>query len=231
MLTPISLTYPRMSDHTRYMALCPQLMGSSLKEVQRAWVFDQLHQRLAPGAKVIDLGGSACELADVLSARFEMTVVDPHDGSGNGPKNPDAYRKRFPKLNIVQGFVGPQIELRDYDAVVSTGVIEHIADAAYPDTVAGIEKVLKPGGFSIHAIDFTVRGVRGFMERTGASVALFAQSHGHDLDVAHKRREMLDDVETYFLSAAMYLQWRKSRSWDEYPWRQVSSINVIVQRT
>ncbi len=230
MFESISIEYPRVSDYVRYTETYPELMGSSLKEVQRAWVFDKLCDLLPDRSRVIDLGGSSCELADYMSSRYQMTVVDPYDGSGNGPKTPEHVRRKFPHLNIIQGFLDSDTTLSGYDAVVSSSVVEHIPVEAHASTVAGIYKALKPGGFSIHSIDLTVRGVNGFMERFGALIESFVSTHRCWIDIDALRREMLADVETYYLSPAMYNQWRKGRPFKNYPWRQVSSVNFVARK-
>ena len=52
------------------------------------------------------------------------------------------------------------------DAVISASVVEHIDPAYHRETVAGIHDSLVVGGYSIHAIDVTRRGVNGFLEKT-----------------------------------------------------------------
>jgi hypothetical protein len=227
----LDITYPTISKHTEYMTLCPELLGVALKEVQRAWVYATLKQYLPNGGRILDLGGSACELADYLSAYYHVSVVDPYEGSGNGPKSPNVYRKRYPKLDIVQGFLGPDTNMSGFDAVVSTSVIEHIPTAEQWNTAAGIWHALRPGGYSIHAIDFTVRGVNGFLEHTAKDIESFIALHSGTIDIAAMRRTMLDNIDTYFLSPAMYQQWRRNRPFSEYPWRQVSSIDFVAQKS
>ena len=41
---------------------------------------------------------------------------------------------------------------------------------------------------------------------------------------------MIADHETYFLSPLMYQQWRKDRTYDAYPWRQVGTLNFILEK-
>lgn len=195
----IEVTYPTVSRYTSYFDSCPELLGSALKEVQRGWVFDTCRCLLRPGAKILDLGGSACELANYMSEWFDMWVIDPYDGSGNGPRSPKSLRQKFPNLHIIQGFLTDKIDLSGFDAVLSTSVVEHIDTEAYSSTVAGIAHVLKPGGYSIHAIDHTVRGVNGFLEYTGKRLEDFARLHGGEINIEQLRRKMLDDPDTYFL--------------------------------
>jgi len=227
-----TLGYPKVSEHTEYLTLYPDLMGQSLKEMQRAWVCDFLCKNLPAKSKVLDLGGSACELADALSKSpkaFDVTVIDPYDGSGNGPSTPEPFKRKYPHINIVRGFLNEETNLSGYAAVISSSVIEHIPVTEHRSTVAGIKKVLAPHGYSVHAIDFTVRGVDGFLEQTADGISNFASEHGVSINIAEIRQQLLNDVDTYYLSPAMYQQWRGKRTFKQYPWRQVSSINFVAQ--
>ncbi len=40
-----------------------------------------------------------------------------------------------------------------FDVVVSAGVLEHVDRAAIPNLLAGLRRVLKPGGWAVHSID------------------------------------------------------------------------------
>jgi hypothetical protein len=224
--------YSKVSEYTRYFEQYPALIGpkGDLKDVQRPWALEKVRELVAPSGQIIDLGGSACELASILAESHQVTVVDPYDGSGNGPRNPEPYRKKYPKVRIVQAFLNSETDLRDFEAVVSTSVIEHIPVPQHKGTVDGIAAALRIGGYSIHAIDVTVQAINGFLLGSQKVAESFVRSHGVEFDVAEMRDRILADVDSYFLSPLMYQQWRKGRPFDSYPWRKVATLNVVLRK-
>jgi len=230
----VSLEWPTVRDYVRYVESYPELLGphGDVKDVQRPWALEQIRRLVPVGAKVIDMGGASCELASQLMDDYEVTVVDPYDGTGNGPKSFSPYKARFPRLSFVAAALDETIELpRVFDAVVSTSVLEHIPSELIGTTLRGIDRVLKPGGFSIHAIDFTVRGEGGgIKERTDAVLSAVFRYYGLPLSPEGLAEELLSEVDTYYLSPQMYLRWKKARKFEEYPWRQVSSLNLTLRR-
>jgi hypothetical protein len=223
--------YSKVSEYTKYFETYPNLIGpkGDLKDVQRPWVLEKTNE-LVPIGRVIDLGGAACELAGVLMLTHDVTVVDPYDGSGNGPRNPEPFRRKYPLLKIVQGSLDSQTSLRDFDAVVSTSVVEHIPVERHRETVGGIAAALRIGGYSIHAIDVTVQAVNDFLIHTQQIAESFVRAHGVVFDIAEIRDKILADVDSYFLSPLMYQQWRKDRPFNSYPWRKVASFNVVLKK-
>lgn len=229
----VEIHVPTVRDYIGYAERHPALVGphGDLKDVQRPWVMETCARLLDPGARIIDLGGAACELAGVLKADFAVTVVDPYDGAeGQGPNSSAPFRRKHPELSFHEGYLGPDTPLDGFDAVVSTSVVEHIPTGAHADTLAGIRKVLNPGGYSIHAIDVTLWGKGGFLEHTRALAAHWAASHGVVTEVEAICAAALADPETYCLSPQMYDRWRKGRPYARYPWRKVTSLDMVFRK-
>ena len=229
----LEVSFPKVKDYVGYCDKYPKLVTDfgDLKDVQRPWAVAEIYRRMPRGAKVLDLGGAVCEVASHLMDDFETTVVDPYDGSGGGPKWAAPYREKYPKLNILQAFLTEETPVPNQDAVLSTSVVEHIPVEKHQETVLGIAKSLKPGGLSVHAIDVTCRGVNGFLEMTQGVAQNWVRAHGiADFDIEPVVNEMLDTVDTYMLPATAYQKWRGARTYDEYPWRKVSSLQVVLKR-
>ena len=227
-----NITYPKIPEYLDHLEMFPDLVSSygDLKDVQRPWAIEACRTNLQSGARILDLGGSRCEVATYLLKEFALTVVDPYDGSGNGPTNPDIYRKRHPGLEIVQGFLNKGTHLREFDAVISTSVVEHIAPKFHADTVGGIYESLKPGGYSIHAIDLTCSGVNGFYEKQKDLAASWLEAHDIECDVNKFVENALLDLETYFNPVTAYVRWKKDKPYEAYPWRKVTSLNFVAQK-
>ncbi|RJG40885.1 class I SAM-dependent methyltransferase [Mesorhizobium sp. DCY119] len=228
----VSVSYSKVPDFIRYREDFPELMSKEidLKDVQRPWAAEIVRQHVLQGGRVLDMGGAAAELAANLMDEYRATIVDPYEGHGNGPRNIAALRQRYPKITFVKGLLSKNTQIDRQDAVVSTSVVEHIDPAHHPDTVDAIHTVLKPGGYSIHAIDLTCRGVRGFLESQIPLSQSWLDCHRGGTDVNTIVGRMLDDIETFFLPITMYLQWKKDRSYAAYPWRKVGSLNVVFRK-
>lgn len=226
------VSIPTVPQYIKYAESYPDLIGDlgDLKDVQRPWAFEACRAHLEPRARVIDLGGAACELAGVLKRKFAVTVVDPYEGHGDGPKSSQPYRKLHPELEFYEGYLTRGTPLTGFDCVVSTSVVEHIPVEAHDDTVAGIYESLKPGGFSIHSIDVSLWGVDGFLESSKPLAESWIAAHGPRIDIDQISRDALQDMETYYLSVQMYNRWRKKRSYANYPWRKVTSLNVVMRK-
>lgn len=228
----VELSYAKVIDYVGYCERWPQLVGpyGDLKDVQRPWALEFVQAHSMQGARVLDLGGSRCELARVLMDKFEVTVVDPYDGSGNGPRSPDPFRNQFPNIKIIQGRVTNESYYPDHDVIISTSVVEHIPPNEHASTVKGVFKSLKPRGLSVHSIDVTCEGVGGFLENTVDICASWIKCHGIEVDINRLVSQMLSDVETYFLPVTMYMRWKKDRSYASYPWRKVGAVHFVARK-
>lgn len=229
----VSAGYSTVPDYLRYQHDYPSLAGEKgdLKDVQRPWAFEKVVGLVPRGARVVDLGGSRGELAEALSLHAQVTVVDPYDGSGGGPTNVEFYRRKFPKVSFLAEFLTAETKLPKQQAVVSTSVVEHIAPKFHADTVAAIDGVLSVGGYSIHAVDLTCRGKNGFMEGQIDLSQSWADAHCPGTNIRKIVSTMIDDVECFFLPVTMYIQWKKSKNYNEYPWRNVGTLNIIFRKT
>lgn len=229
----LDLSYSTVRDYIHYCSAYPKLVSGKgdLKDVQRPWALEKVDSFVAPGGRVLDLGGSRCELAAVMAERYAVTVIDPYDGRAGGASSPDPYRSRHPELTIIQGLLEPGSELPPQQAVISTSVVEHIAPGDHDSLVEAIYEVLEPGGFSIHAIDLTCRGDRGFLEEATQTICQsWCDAHRVSVDVTRLVRKMLDDPRTFWLPVTMYDQWRKGRAYDDYPWRQVGAMLLVARK-
>lgn len=220
-------------DYVAYAARYPRLIGKKgdVKDVQRPWALEAVRARVPRGTKIIDMGGSNCELAAELMDEYEVTIVDPYDGTGGGPRSSAGLQKRYPKITFVHGLLDSKLGLPcQYGCVLSTSVIEHIPPNLVYDALVGIDDVLVPGGWSLHAIDFTVKGDGPIKRNTDAILQRLFDGYPIEESLESVRERVLANYETYYLSPQMYLQWKKARTFDEYPWRLVTTLNLVVEK-
>lgn len=228
----IYVGYSTVPDYLRYRQKYPRLVSekADLKDVQRPWALEKAIELAPPGSRVLDLGGSRAELADALSSHAQVTVIDPYDGSGNGPANVDFYRNKFPRVTFLAELLTKETRIPKQSAVVTTSVVEHIGKDRLVETVEAIHNALEVGGYSIHAVDLTCRGKNGFMEWQIGHNQAWADAHCPGVNVSQIAAAMLEDIEAFFLPLTMYVQWKKDKDYNSYPWRNVGTLNSVFKK-
>lgn len=210
-------------------------ISRDLKDVQRPWTVKAILGGIPRGGRLIEIGAGEPLVADLLvRLGYDVTVVDPYDGSGNGPREYEHFRATYPNVRYIRDVFSdqtPGLVPAAYDAVYSISVLEHVPIAALAGVCAGIRKFLAPGrGRTIHAIDHIIKGanteyhaeqLRTLIEGLGLSRGALAAA----LEAAR------DDVDTYFLSAESHNRWRGATPYDQFPMRRVISVHVCLPPT
>jgi hypothetical protein len=202
-----------------------------MKNLQRCWMVKAVLGNAEPGGRLLEIGAGEPLVADLLSRLgYRVTVVDPYDGSGQGPREYEAFRRSYPEITFIRERFPPGQELDPgFAAVYSISVLEHIPTGAVGEAMAAAADLLSPGGCSVHAIDHVVAGwgsdehlerLEEIVRRSGGSVAYLHELIGR-LEV---------DPETYLVSAEAHERWRGSLPYDEYPMRRIASVNLFSRK-
>ncbi|HUJ25943.1 MAG TPA: class I SAM-dependent methyltransferase [Myxococcales bacterium] len=205
--------------------------NGDLKDAQRPWIFKALMSKVPPGGRVLEIGAGEPWVGDLLQRLgYQVTVVDPYDGSGNGPQEYEHFRRQCPKIRFVRAqFTDATRELEpgSFDCIYSISVLEHVPDEALPAVFAGIRKFLKPGSVTLHAVDHVHKGNgdKAHRAKLGIMMRGFALSEA-ELDQMLER--MGDDTETYYLSAEAHNRWRGPIPYDQFPMRVCVSVQICV---
>jgi hypothetical protein len=205
--------------------------AGDLKDVQRPWAFKTISALLPPGAHLCEVGaGTPYVAAALFEAGYRVTIVDPYDGSGNGPKEYETYCKQFPQLTFVRQQFGPEmpeLHASSFDAIYSISVIEHIPLPGIDSLVAGAQKYLKEGGLQVHAIDTVVAGPgdKYHLQLLGHFLQYYEIA---ETSLIQFREQSLADSETYFLSAEAHNRWRGQMAYHQFPMRKVVSAQVVL---
>jgi 2-polyprenyl-3-methyl-5-hydroxy-6-metoxy-1,4-benzoquinol methylase len=234
------LNYATVKDFCDSADHLPQIchLDGDLKNVQRPWTFKAILSRIPPGGKLLEIGGGvplvACMLAEL---GYEVTVVDPYEGAGNGPTEYQKYQQAFPNVNLVKDFFGADLkgfEDSCFDGIYSISVLEHISLESLKDVFLGIRKFLRSGGLSIHCIDNVIQGRDVQPHEDAVKLILEEQKQlveRHSTlgdDYEKMLFQLKDDVEAYYLSALGHHQWRCGAAYADFPFRKVVSVQTCV---
>ena len=233
-LKTASLSYATVSDfcdsfdHLRPIATA----NGDLKDSQRPWVLKAILSVVPLGGRVLEIGAGEPFIADMLDRLgYETWVVDPYDGTGNGPLEYERFRDECPGIHFVRSFFGEQVLSAPpggFDCIYSISVLEHVPAKALEGVFAGIKKYLEPNGWSIHAIDHVHKG-SGAVEHFEKLKSMVRWSGFDEIELMKLLERMDADQETYYLSAESHNRWRGSLSYDAFPMRVCVSIQIVAR--
>ncbi|HEU4599502.1 MAG TPA: methyltransferase domain-containing protein [Solirubrobacterales bacterium] len=228
-LPPVSYGTARdLADSFDHM---PGVAGASfdMKDLQRCWTMKAVLGNVPPGGRLLEIGAGEPLIAGALSrAGYEVTVVDPYDGSGNGPKEFEIFRTAYPDLTFVREQFPPSEPLGDdFAAVYSISVLEHVRLEALDRVMAGARELLtRNGGVQIHTVDHVLAGW-GAEEHLAKLRRVAAGMSVSDDELHAALAGAVDDPETYFVSAESHNRWRGEIPYDQYPMRRIVSVNLF----
>jgi 2-polyprenyl-3-methyl-5-hydroxy-6-metoxy-1,4-benzoquinol methylase len=214
-------------DHLGYLARAQ----GDLKDVQRPWALKAILGRVPRGSRLLEIGAGQPYVADILShLGYEVWLVDPYDGSGNGPLEFDYFQRVCPRIRFVREMYSDElagIPDQAFDCIYSISVLEHIDHPGLAAVARGVSRHLSTDGCSIHAVDHVLRGIGAdeHLETLREIVRLFGLRESL---LATALDELTEDTETYYLSAESHNRWRGSVPYDEFPMRVCASIHLTV---
>jgi glycosyltransferase involved in cell wall biosynthesis len=212
-------------DHLRPIAT----FNGDLKDCQRPWTLKALLSMVPPRGRVLEIGAGEPFIAELMDRLgYEVWVVDPYDGTGNGPLEFGRFREECPNLHFVRDLFGEQIlsaPPAGFDCIYSISVLEHVQHEILGGVFRGIKKYLKPGGWSIHAVDHVHKG-NGAAEHYATLKSMVTWSGHEEAELAGLLARMEMDVETYYLSAESHNRWRGSLSYSDFPMRVCVSLQL-----
>jgi hypothetical protein len=228
-LPPVSYGTARdFADSADHM---PGLIAANgdMKDLQRCWMVKAVLGNVEPGARILEIGAGE-PLAAAMLSRFgyRVTIVDPYDGSDDGPTQLEDFRSFYPDLEFVRArFPAPDLD-RDFSCIYSISVLEHVDAEEIGPLAAAIGEHLETsaGASSIHALDHVIAGwgadahavrLRRWTDALGLSEALLAEQ----LDQLER------DPETYLVSAEAHDRWRGDLPYEDYPMRRIVSVQLF----
>jgi hypothetical protein len=233
-------SYATVRDYCESVDHLPQVtpLDGDLKNVQRPWAIKAILANLRPPARLLEIGGGEPIVSGFLAELgYDVTLVDPYDGFGNGPTDYARYAVHFPHVKIVREYFRADLPLLvpgSFDAIFSISVLEHLSPDLLTSCFDAIGKFLAPSGTSIHCFDFILQGAGDLHDFSHAQAILAEQARitGTAIQPAFEEllRELRADVETFFLSPQGHHHWRGGRAYLDFPFRKVVSLQTIERR-
>ena len=205
--------------------------NGDMKDLQRCWVLKAVLGTVEEGAHLVEIGAGEPLVANLLTKLgHRVTVIDPYDGSGQGPREFERFRTAYPDVEFIRERFPPSAALpADVACVFSVSVLEHIDRDDIADVIGAAAELVAPGGCSIHAIDHVVAGwgSDAHLERLEEIV----NRSGLEVDRLHELiEELRADPDAYFVSAEAHERWRGALPYDDYPMRRIASIGLASRR-
>jgi hypothetical protein len=235
----VGTSYATVRDYCESLDELPKItaLDGDLKNVQRPWAVKTILANVPPPARLLEIGGGEPIASGFLSELgYDVTLVDPYDGFGNGPTDYDRYVELFPHVKIVREYFRPGMSTltpSSFDVIFSISVLEHLS-SSLSACFEAVAEFLSPEGVSIHCFDFILQGPGDAHDFQDAQRILSEQQKLSG-DLASEPFEKLlerlrTDVETFFLSPQGHHHWRGGRPYAEFPFRKVVSLQTVAHR-
>jgi hypothetical protein len=226
------LSYATVADYAESIDAMPHLMAASAPPLgpQRGWAIKALVATVPEGASILELAGSSPIASGVLARLgYDVTVLDPFDGTASEPHTFTAVTRNYSVLEFVRDQLPPTAPLpRKYAAVYSLGLLDRLE----PDRAARVVEAglgaLDAGGVSLHCFAHVIAGWSADVSDARLTSVLGAT--GTDAEQARAAIEpMGSDPETYLVSAEAHNSWRGSVPYDSYRMRRIGSLNLLTR--
>jgi hypothetical protein len=226
-------------DSCDYLPFLSNYQGD-LKDFERPWTVKAVLGLCRPGSRLLEIGAGEPLVAQMLAELgYDVTVVDPYDGSSGGPTEHDEYRRIYTDVKIHRARFSsdlPDLKKKSFDCIYSISVLEHISDQALAAIFDGMQTFLKRKGVSLHSIDHVAAGKDADYHRRNLIDILGHQSklRGGGSGQATAQMDELEqrfgeDLDTYYLSPSGHNLWRGRTPYNEFPFRRVNAILSSVE--
>ena len=131
----------------------PGKLSFQLKTIQDLWVYSQICNE--SGKKIAEIGCGESRILPTMAQNNECFNIEKFEGADNGPSREIV----IPSVENIKAFVGDFSSLipdNTFDVLFSVSVVEHIEDKNFDSFFEDCIRILRPGGYMIHAIDIYV---------------------------------------------------------------------------
>ena len=156
--------------HLTYKIQSQPEIQLNLKGFDYAWINAGIPTK--PGLRVLDVGSGYSWLPSYLARERGCEVWSVDDfawgeprSSGPGRPDPQEHIRSHPEVRYVVGRLGPgqrpDLPERYFDYVVSASTLEHVPADEFGEVWRHMDRLLRPGGDMLHAIDVAFPTSRG----------------------------------------------------------------------
>jgi ubiquinone/menaquinone biosynthesis C-methylase UbiE len=127
---------------------------TGMKRYQDLMVYSFIIQNIPKGSKILDIGGGDSRILKRLKNDYECWNIDKLEGVGGGPVKADTTG--FKLVRDYMGNFNKELPDNYFDLVMSISTLEHVPNndtKVYENILKDINRVLKPGGYSLQLID------------------------------------------------------------------------------
>jgi|GEM_PF-306259 len=182
------------------------------------------------GARILEIGGGNSRILAHYGTdgQFECWNIDKFEGVGNGPAFVPGKVRYHKLVTAYMGDLSTELPEHYFDLVFSTSVLEHVPDdpAVHKNIYDDIMRVLKPGGYSMHLLDF---GLKNPIEWPGMVPFLFSTAPTLNTFIPFEAFPWANDI--FCMSRYRYdFYWKSvlNMSYDNFG--QPTSINIFWKK-
>ena len=225
------ISYATVRDYADSSETMSGLVAATadMRSVQRSWMVKAVLGSVPRGGRLLEVGAGEPLVAGLLvRLGYDVTVIDPYDGSGNGPLEYEWFKALYPDVRFVRDRFPTRQPLADgYDAVYSISVLEHVPPDGVDELIrAASELAALRDGCTIHTVDYVLAGWGADAQR--ATMERIIAAAGLEPELLEAMVTMMrDDPETYLVSAEAHNRWRGSVPYDTYPMRRTGSLQLF----
>lgn len=199
-----------------------------VKTYQDLLIFAYLKNNIKPGSRILEIGGGNSRIIRHFCTTYECWNIDKLGGLGHGPKS-----LRDISYRLVLDYIGNfNRNLPDayFDFVFSISALEHTPQddpTLFSNIFADLQRVLKPGGYSLHCFDIVVNNNRVWTN----SLLPYLFEHVKACNSFIPFETLRHDSDLFTLSEELY-----QKSWEPYTKRlycefgRPTSYNILWQK-
>jgi FkbM family methyltransferase len=128
-------------------------LSFQLKTIQDLWVYSVIKDE--QGKSIAEIGGGESRILPRLALNNDCYNIEKFEGEYNGP-NAEICIHGVKNIKTFVGEFSSELEENSFDILFSVSVVEHVTDDKFADFFNDCIRILKPGGYMVHAIDMYI---------------------------------------------------------------------------
>lgn len=190
---------------------------SDLKKYQDAFVAMFIDKFIPSTLRVLEVGGACSRILHAFHKDYECWNIDPFEGLGNGPKKTSIGKVPYKLVLDYMGNFNKELPDNYFDFVFSISALEHVPneEAKVGSVLEDIQRVLKPGGLSLHLLDTILRDDRIYYHK----FLTISYAQYETFGKLPESNEIITDPDLFFMAKETYdLFWKPytKREYEEF---------------